>query len=83
MTDFAPLSHVALTVRDLAVSRPWYRALFGTGPVVDENTDAGYRPARRPELPRPGRYRAGVLRPAWATVGSSTPVVVFAAHARH
>jgi catechol-2,3-dioxygenase len=30
---------VALTVTDLEQSRPWYAALFGTDPVVDE--DAG------------------------------------------
>ncbi|WP_099021886.1 VOC family protein [Mycolicibacterium palauense] len=39
---FPPLSHVAVTVRDLAVSTPWYRALFGTDPVLDEDTDAGF-----------------------------------------
>lgn len=40
---FPALNHVALTVRDLAVSAPWYRALIGTAPVLDEHTDAGYR----------------------------------------
>lgn len=39
---FPPLNHVAVTVRDLEVSGPWYRRLFGE-PVVDEHTDAGYR----------------------------------------
>lgn len=33
------LSHVALTVRDLGVSVPWYTALAGSGPVLDEDTD--------------------------------------------
>ena len=28
MNPFPPLTHVALTVRDLAVSVPWYEALF-------------------------------------------------------
>ena len=28
MPDFPPLTHVALTVRDLSVSVPWYQALF-------------------------------------------------------
>src|SRR4051812_36475402 len=39
MPDFPPLTHVALTVRDLAVSAPWYEALFGASPVIDEDTD--------------------------------------------
>lgn len=42
-TTFAPLAHVAVTVRDLAVSVPWYRALIGSDPVLDENTDGGFR----------------------------------------
>lgn len=28
MSTFPPLTHVALTVRDLSVSVPWYEALF-------------------------------------------------------
>ena len=39
MTTFPPLTHVALTVRDLAVSVPWYEALFEAKPVIDEDTD--------------------------------------------
>ena len=39
MQPFPPLHHVALTVRDLAVSVPWYEALFGADPVLDEDTD--------------------------------------------
>jgi glyoxylase I family protein len=39
MTTFPPLTHVALTVRDLKVSVPWYGALFGSEPVIDEDTD--------------------------------------------
>ncbi len=35
---FPALTHVALTVRDLSVSRPWYTALFGSEPVLDEDT---------------------------------------------
>lgn len=42
MTAFPPLTHVALTVRDLAVSVPWYEALFGGKPVIDEDTDPGF-----------------------------------------
>ena len=30
-------------MRDLEVSGPWYRALFGADPVLDEHTDAGFR----------------------------------------
>jgi glyoxylase I family protein len=32
------ITHVALTVRDLEVSVPWYRALVGADPVLDEDT---------------------------------------------
>ena len=39
MPDFPPLTHVALTVRDLSVSVPWYRALFDADPVLDEDTE--------------------------------------------
>jgi catechol 2,3-dioxygenase-like lactoylglutathione lyase family enzyme len=39
MATFPPLTHVALTVRDLAVSVPWYEDLFDADPVIDEDTD--------------------------------------------
>ena len=39
METFPPLTHVALTVRDLAVSIPWYEALLDAQPVLDEDTD--------------------------------------------
>jgi glyoxylase I family protein len=39
MHEFPPLTHVALTVRNLSVSVPWYQALFGSDPVIDEDTD--------------------------------------------
>lgn len=39
MSEFPPLTHVAVTVRDLSVSAPWYGALFAAGPVIDEDTD--------------------------------------------
>lgn len=42
MTSFPALNHVAVTVRDLEVSGPWYRSLIGTDPVLDESTDAGF-----------------------------------------
>ena len=40
---FPSLSHVALTVRDLGVSAPWYQELIGADPALDEHTDAGFR----------------------------------------
>jgi catechol-2,3-dioxygenase len=39
---FPALAHVAVTVRDLDVSGPWYRGLFEAEPVLDEHTDAGF-----------------------------------------
>src|ERR671933_2419994 len=39
MTQFPPLNHVALTVRGLAISIPWYEALFGAAAIIDEDTD--------------------------------------------
>jgi catechol 2,3-dioxygenase-like lactoylglutathione lyase family enzyme len=42
MPSFPPLTHVALTVRDLAVSVPWYEALFEAQPVLDEDTDPAF-----------------------------------------
>ena len=33
---------MALTVRNLAVSVPWYGALFDAEPVLDEDTDGGF-----------------------------------------
>jgi catechol 2,3-dioxygenase-like lactoylglutathione lyase family enzyme len=38
-TDFPSIGHVALTVRDLSVSVPWYEVLLGAKPVLDEDTD--------------------------------------------
>jgi catechol-2,3-dioxygenase len=43
MPDFPGLTHVALTVKDVEASAPWYRRLLGTDPVLDEHTDAGFR----------------------------------------
>lgn len=42
MTDFPPIGHVALTVTNLGVSRPWYQHLIGAQPVLDEPTDGGF-----------------------------------------
>jgi len=39
MPEFPAITHVALTVSDLNRSVPWYRALIGTEPVIDEDTD--------------------------------------------
>ena len=38
MTEFPTITHVALTVSDLARSVPWYSRLFDTEPVLDEDT---------------------------------------------
>ena len=38
MADFPGVTHVAVTVTDLARSRPWYEGLFGAKPVIDEDT---------------------------------------------
>jgi catechol 2,3-dioxygenase-like lactoylglutathione lyase family enzyme len=40
---FPGLNHVAITVREIKISGPWYRTLFGAEPVLDEHTDAGFR----------------------------------------
>jgi glyoxylase I family protein len=38
MSDFPPLGHVAVTVHSCDKSKPWYEALFGAPPVLDEDT---------------------------------------------
>ncbi len=38
MAQFPALAHVALTVSDLSRSTPWYNALIGADPVLDEDT---------------------------------------------
>lgn len=40
MAEFPAVTHVALTVTDLAVSTPWYQRLFGVEPVLDEAVDS-------------------------------------------
>jgi glyoxylase I family protein len=42
MTTFPPITHVALTVRDLSVSVPWYEALLDAQPALDEDTDPDF-----------------------------------------
>jgi len=38
MPEFPSITHVALTVTDMGRSLPWYERLFGTKPVIDEDT---------------------------------------------
>jgi glyoxylase I family protein len=38
MADFPSMTHVAITVSDLRVSVPWYKALLASDPVLDEDT---------------------------------------------
>lgn len=38
MADFPAITHVAVTVRDLGVSVPWYQRLIGSDPVLNEDT---------------------------------------------
>src|SRR5688572_23286407 len=42
MSTFPALTHVALTVKDLSVSVPWYEALLEAKPVLDEDTDPDF-----------------------------------------
>lgn len=37
-TPIPAITHVALTVRDLSVSEPWYTKVLGVQPVLDEDT---------------------------------------------
>ncbi|MDJ0397420.1 VOC family protein [Rhodococcus rhodochrous] len=38
---FPALTHVAVTVSDLAASTAWYSRLFDTSPVLDEDDESG------------------------------------------
>jgi glyoxylase I family protein len=42
MSDFPAIAHIAVTVKDLGVSVPWYQKLIGSDPVLDEDTDGNY-----------------------------------------
>lgn len=37
-TTMPPISHIAVTVRDLDNSAAWYSTLLGVSPVIDEDT---------------------------------------------
>ena len=39
---FPGLNHVAVTVKDLKVSTPWYQQLIEVEPLLDEDTDGGF-----------------------------------------
>lgn len=41
MPEFPSISHVAVTVTDLARSTQWYSALIGSDPVLDEDEAKG------------------------------------------
>ena len=41
MPEFPSLAHIAVTVTDLDRSTQWYTALFGAGPVLDEDEESG------------------------------------------
>ncbi|PTR24094.1 catechol 2,3-dioxygenase-like lactoylglutathione lyase family enzyme [Rhodococcus sp. OK519] len=41
MTPFPALTHIAVTVSDMAVSTEWYTRLFGSPPVLDEDEASG------------------------------------------
>lgn len=41
MPDLTGVHHLALTVRDLNVSVPWYSDLLGLQPIMDEEYDGG------------------------------------------
>lgn len=38
MPEFPTIAHLAMTVRDLEESAPWYERLFDARPVIDEDT---------------------------------------------
>ena len=42
MAGFSGITHVAVTVSDLAKSREFYGKLFGSAPVLDENAGSFY-----------------------------------------
>ncbi|HEX3794323.1 MAG TPA: VOC family protein [Acidimicrobiales bacterium] len=45
MPKFPAITHVALTVTSLERSVPWYKDLFGSDPIIDEDTGLFHRVA--------------------------------------
>jgi catechol 2,3-dioxygenase-like lactoylglutathione lyase family enzyme len=41
VAPFPALTHIAVTVSDMAVSTEWYTRLFGAPPVLDEDEESG------------------------------------------
>jgi catechol-2,3-dioxygenase len=68
MADFPPLGHVAVTVRSCDASRPWYSALFGAEPVLDEDTG----PWRHVVWALPGGTLIGIHEHPGKTDGDDT-----------
>jgi glyoxylase I family protein len=68
MSDFPPLGHVAVTVRSCDASRPWYEALFGAEPVIDEDTG----PFRHVVWALPGGTLVGIHEHPGKTAGTSS-----------
>ena len=58
MPEFPAITHVALTVTSLERSVPWYKDLFGTDPILDEDT---------------GSFHASVGLPAAQSLANSVP----------
>ena len=65
MPTMPAITHVAVTVNDLAVSVPWYTQLFGTEPVLDEDTGPFHHIvyAARAHALRAARLPASCSRP--------------------
>ena len=68
MADFPGLGHVALTVRSCDASKPWYEALFGAAPVIDEDTG----PYRHVVWSLPGGTLVGIHEHPGKTDGGDT-----------
>jgi glyoxylase I family protein len=68
VSRFPGFAHVAVTVRDLSRSTPWYAALFDSSPVLDEDVDAGG--FHHTVFALGGGHLFGLHEPASATAGS-------------
>ena len=71
MAEFPAMSHVAVTVTDLAVSVPWYERLPGAKLVLDEDTAAS---TIRCTCSREARFWAStsIRQPTGTTASTST-----------